>query len=64
MRYQAVAETFRDLEQASGRLVLIERLATAARGADPLPESPGWLRTVHDQLDRGFEPGTVGLLPG
>src|SRR5437773_1634371 len=27
MRYQTVAETFRDLEQASGRLVLIERLA-------------------------------------
>ncbi len=39
MRYQTVAEAYRDLEQASGRLALIERLAAllAATPAELLP---------------------------
>ena len=39
MRYQTVAEAYRDLEQASGRLALIERLAVllAATPAELLP---------------------------
>ena len=31
MRYEIVAETYRDLERASGRLALIERLAELVR---------------------------------
>jgi hypothetical protein len=38
MQYETVAEAYRDLEQASGRLVLVERLAAllaTATGAGP-----------------------------
>src|ERR1700726_2894262 len=39
MQYQTVAEAYRDLEQASGRLALVERLAAllAATPAELLP---------------------------
>src|SRR5208283_3680622 len=39
MRYEIVAEAYRDLEQASGRLALVDRLATLLAGtpAELLP---------------------------
>src|ERR1700736_5031604 len=48
MQYQTVAEAYRDLEQASGRLALVERLAAL------LAETPAELLPVVCYLCQGL----------
>ena len=43
MRYEIVAEAYRDLEQASGRLALVDRLAALL--AQTRPNSCRWSAT-------------------
>ena len=43
MKYETVAEAYRDLEQASGRLALMERLAALL--ARPRPSCCRWSAT-------------------
>ena len=44
MKYQTVAEAYRDLEQASGRLAMIDRLAELLEAT---PANSGAIRPWH-----------------